>query len=146
MVLLGVKLMGLGFYTPLLNMSRGFLFAQSLRPIIVYTTLQMNLAQFPVFHLRNIKHPQPIRNLIETVRHELCSMPASTFSFFLLKTNIWKIDHFSHFFTPLFSFLFEDYFCFGQIKKSAQTLHYTIPMSTLLSAKRNRMQRHIGSA
>ena len=50
--------MGLGFYTPLLNMSRGFLFAQSLRLIIVYTTLQMNLAQFSVFHLRSIKHPQ----------------------------------------------------------------------------------------
>ena len=62
MVLLGVKLMGLGFYTPLLNMSRGFLFAQSLRLIIVYTTLQMNLAQFPVFHLRSIKHPQPNRD------------------------------------------------------------------------------------
>ena len=43
-----------------------------------------------------------IRNLIETVRHELCSMPASTFSFFLLKTNIWEIDHFSHF-SHLFS-------------------------------------------
>lgn len=54
--------MGLGFYTPLLNMSRGFLFAQSLRLIIVYTTLQMNLAQFPVFHLRSIKHPQPNRD------------------------------------------------------------------------------------
>ena len=52
----------------------------------------------------------------ETVRHELCSMPASTFScfgiilrkvpadtlrfsFFLLKTNIWEIDHFSHLFS-----------------------------------------------
>ena len=43
-----------------------------------------------------------IRNLIETVRHELCSMPASTFSFFLLKTNIWEIDHFAHF-SHLFS-------------------------------------------
>ena len=30
--------------------------------------------------------------------------------------------------------------------KRVQTLHYTIPMSTLLSAKWNRMQRHIGSA
>ena len=40
-----------------------------------------------------------IRNLIETVRHELCSMPASTFSFFLLKTNIWEIDYFSHLFS-----------------------------------------------
>ena len=55
----------------------------------------------------------------ETVRHELCSMPAFTlssfgivlrkvpadtlrFSFFLLKTNIWEIDHFSHF-SHLFS-------------------------------------------
>ena len=36
---------------------------------------------------------------------------------FLLKTDIWEIDHFSYFFTPLFPFLFEDYFCFGQIKK-----------------------------
>ena len=29
---------------------------------IVYTILQMNLAQFPVFHLRSIKHPQPNRD------------------------------------------------------------------------------------
>ena len=57
----------------------------------------------------------------EPVRHELCSVPASTFScfgiilrkvpadtlsfsFFLLKTNIWEIDHFAHFHTS-FPFL-----------------------------------------
>ena len=66
--------MGLGFYTPLLNMSRGFLFAQSLRLIIVYTTLQMNLAQFPVFHLRSIKHPQPNKDIIIRQRREVTAM------------------------------------------------------------------------
>ena len=124
--------MGLGFYTPLLNMSRGFLFAQSLRLIIVYTILQMNLAQFPVFHLRSIKHPQPNRDSPAwTLFHaslDLLLLPAQN-------------EHMGDrpFFTPLFPFLFEDYFCSGQIK-SDQTLHYTIPMSTLLSAKWNRLQ------
>lgn len=80
-----------------------------------------------------------IRNLIEIVRHELCSMPASTFSFFPAQN-----EHMGDrpFFSPLFPFLFEDYFYSGQIK-SAQTLHYTIPMSTLLSAKWNRLQRRV---
>lgn len=69
----------------------------------------------------------------ETLRHELCSVPAFTFSsfgiilrkvpaaalcfsFLLLKTNIWEIDHFSVFHT--FSSLCEDYFYCGQIKSA----------------------------
>ena len=119
-------------------MSRGFLFAQSLRLIIVCTTLQMNLAQFPVFHLRSIKHPQLNRDSPAwTLFHaslDLLLLPAQN-------EHMGDRPFFS-FFTPLFSFLFEDYFCSGQIK-SAQTLHYTIPMSTLLSAKWNRLQRRV---
>ena len=58
-------------------MSRGFLFAQSLRLIIVCTTLQMNLAQFPVFHLRSIKHPQPNKDIIIRQRYNRRHLTAS---------------------------------------------------------------------